>query len=105
MYDFDKAINRRKTDSFKWNVKENELPMWVADMDFETDPEIVEAFRERLSLPVFGYGRLTDEWFDAYINWWKKRHGFEMQKDSLLFCSGVVPGITSVIRHFTVPGD
>ena len=105
MYDFDKVINRRETDSFKWNVKENELPMWVADMDFETAPEIVEAFRERLSLPVFGYGRLPDEWYDAYINWWKKRHGFEMQRDSLLFCSGVVPGITSVIRHFTAPGD
>ena len=105
MYDFDKVINRRETDSFKWNVKENELPMWVADMDFEAAPDIVEAFRERLSLPVFGYGRLPDEWYDAYINWWKKRHGFEMQRDSLLFCSGVVPGITSVIRHFTAPGD
>ena len=61
MYDFDKVINRRKTDSFKWNVKENELPMWVADMDFETAPEIVEALRDRLRLPVFGYGRLPDE--------------------------------------------
>ena len=105
MYDFDKVINRRETDSFKWNVKENELPMWVADMDFEAAPDIVEAFRERLSLPVFGYGRLPDEWYDAYINWWKKRHRFEMKKNSLLFCSGVVPGITSVIRHFTAPGD
>ncbi len=105
MYDFDKVINRRGTDSFKWNVKENELPMWVADMDFEAAPEIVEAFRERLRLPVFGYGRLTGEWYDAYINWWKVRHRFEMKKDGLLFCSGVVPGITSVIRHFTAPGD
>ena len=74
-------------------------------MDFEAAPEIVEAFRERLSLPVFGYGRLPDEWYDAYINWWKKRHRFDMKRDSLLFCSGVVPGITSVIRHFTAPGD
>ncbi len=74
-------------------------------MDFETAPEIVEAFRERLSLPVFGFGRLPDEWYDAYINWWIKRHHFGMKKDSLLFCSGVVPGITSVIRHFTVTGD
>lgn len=105
MYDFDKIIDRRGTDSFKWDIAENELPMWVADMDFAAAPEIVEAFAERLKHPVFGYGKLPDEWYEAYINWWKKRHHFEMRKDSLIFCSGVVPGITSVIRHFTVPGD
>ena len=105
MYDFDKIIDRRGTDSFKWDIAENELPMWVADMDFAAAPEIVEAFAERLKHPVFGYGKLPDEWYEAYISWWKKRHHFEMRKDSLIFCSGVVPGITSVIRHFTVPGD
>lgn len=105
MYDFDKIIDRRGTDSFKWDIAENELPMWVADMDFAAAPEIVEAFAERLKHPVFGYGKLPDEWYEAYIGWWKKRHHLEMRKDSLIFCSGVVPGITSVIRHFTVPGD
>ena len=105
MYDFDKIIDRRGTDSFKWDIAENELPMWVADMDFAAAPEIVEAFAERLKHPVFGYGKLPDEWYEAYISWWKKRHHFEMRKDNLIFCSGVVPGITSVIRHFTVPGD
>ena len=105
MYDFDKIIDRRGTDSFKWDIAENELPMWVADMDFAVAPEIVEAFAERLKHPVFGYGKLPNEWYEAYISWWKKRHHFEMRKDSLIFCSGVVPGITSVIRHFTVPGD
>lgn len=105
MYDFDKIIDRRGTDSFKWDIAENELPMWVADMDFAAAPEIVKAFAERLKHPVFGYGKLPDEWYEAYISWWKKRHHFEMRKDSLIFCLGVVPGITSVIRHFTVPGD
>ena len=105
MYDFDKIIDRRGTDSFKWDIAENELPMWVADMDFAAAPEIVEAFAERLKHPVFGYGKLPNEWYEAYISWWKKRHHFEMRKDNLIFCSGVVPGITSVIRHFTVPGD
>ena len=74
-------------------------------MDFEAAPEIVEAFRERLSLPVFGYGRLPDEWYDAYINWWKKYHGLEMKRQHLLFCSGVVPAISSIVRHLTEPGD
>ena len=65
MYDFDKIIDRRGTDSFKWDIAENELPMWVADMDFAAAPEIVEAFAERLKHPVFGYGKLPNEWYEA----------------------------------------
>lgn len=105
MYDFDSITDRRGTDSIKWDVDENELPMWVADMDFPTAPEIVNAFSERLNHSVFGYGKLKTEWFNAYINWWKSRHDFEMKKEGLIFCSGVVPGITSIIRHLTAPGD
>ena len=57
MYDFDKDINRRHTNSLKWDVEENELPMWVADMDFETAPEIIEALHKRVNHGIFGYGR------------------------------------------------
>ena len=105
MYDFDSVINRRNTDSIKWNVKENELPMWVADMDFPAAPEIINALRDRLRFPVFGYGRPDDQWYDAYINWWKKYHGLEMKRQHLLFCSGVVPAISSIVRHLIEPGD
>ena len=105
MYDFDRMIDRRNTDSIKWDVKENELPMWVADMDFPAAPEIVESFYDRLRHPVFGYSKLSDEWYDAYINWWRIYHGMNMNREHLMFCAGVVPAISSVIRHLTSPGD
>ena len=105
MYNFDKLTDRRRTDSIKWDVKDNELPMWVADMDFPVAPEIQEAFLERLRQPVFGYGRPGDEWYDAYIGWWKTCHDLDMGREELVFCSGVVPAISSLIRHLTAPGD
>ena len=105
MYDFDSIIDRRSTDSFKWDVGENELPMWVADMDFAAAPEIVEAFFERLKHGIFGYCKLNDEWYDAYTEWWKRRHALEMDRDGLIFASGVVPAILSVVKHLTSPGD
>lgn len=56
-FDFDKIINRRNTNSIKWDVAENELPMWVADMDFETSPAIIDAVASRVALGHFGYSR------------------------------------------------
>ena len=103
-YDFDSVINRRGTDSMKWNVRENELPMWVADMDFKAAPEILDGIRERLDHGILGYPIIQDEWYDAYVNWWEKRHGFRMKKDGLVFCAGVIPAISSMIRAFTEPG-
>lgn len=105
MYDFDNVINRRNTDSIKWDVAENELPIWVADMDFSVAPEIAEAITERTNHPVFGYSKLCDEWYDSYINWWKRYHGISMDRNSLLFCPGVVPAISSMIRQLTSPGE
>ena len=104
-YDFDTPINRRNTNSLKWDVAENELPMWVADMDFATAPEVREAIRKRASHGVFGYSVVPDEWCQAYIGWWQKRHGFSMQKDWLVFCTGVVPAISSTVRKLTTPAE
>lgn len=104
-YDFDSVINRRGTDSLKWDVRENELPMWVADMDFKAAPEILDGIRERLDHGILGYPVIPDEWYDAYINWWEKRHGFRMKKEGLIFCVGVIPAISSMIRDFTEPGS
>lgn len=96
-YDFDKIIDRRGTNSLKWDVPENELPMWVADMDFETAPEIQKAILDRAAHGVFGYSVIPKEWNNAYANWWERRHGFRMEPDWLLFCSGVIPAISGVI--------
>lgn len=104
-YDFDTVINRKNTASLKWDVAENELPMWVADMDFQTAPEIREAIESRAAHGVFGYSVIPDEWYDAYIGWWKNRHGFEMEKDWLIFCTGVIPAISSIVRKITTPAE
>ena len=104
-YDFDSVLNRRNTFSYKWNVKENELPMWVADMDFQTAPEITQALSDRVKSGVFGYTIVPDEWYNAYIGCWKTRHGFEMKKEWLSFCTGVIPAITSCVKRLTNHGD
>ena len=105
MYDFDTPINRRKTASLKWDVKENELPMWVADMDFQTVPEIREALEKRVAHGVFGYTIIPETWNQAYVNWWEKRHDFSVESGWLVFCTGVVPAISSAVRKLTTPGE
>ena len=102
-YDFDTPVNRRGTGSMKWDVPENVLPMWVADMDFKTAPEIIDAIRERAEHGVFGYTDVDQRWYDAYINWWDKRHGLKMKPEWLIFCTGVVPAISSIVRKITTP--
>ena len=87
---FDKEINRRNTNAEKWKVEENELPMWVADMDFEAAPSIRKALETRVKHGVFGYSGITDEWYEAYIGWWKSRHNFTMEKDWLILESPLV---------------
>lgn len=104
-YDFDKPVDRRNTHSLKWNVKENELPMWVADMDFQTAPEIRAAIQKRAAHGVFGYSIVPDEWYQAYVGWWERRHGFSMEKEWLIFCTGVVPAISSMVRKLTTAGE
>lgn len=104
-YDFDEIINRHGTYSFKWDIGENELPMWVADMDFKTAPEIITALTERAQHGVFGYTIVPDEWYEAYISWWKNNHGVEYHKDELIFSTGVIPIISSCVRKLTTAGE
>lgn len=102
---FDEVRNRRNTQSLKWHVSERELPMWVADMDFQAAPEIREALQKRVEHGIFGYPSLPDEWFEAYIGWWKQRHAFVMKQKWLLFCIGIIPAIASVVRHLTAEDE
>ena len=104
-FNFDKEINRRNTNAEKWKVEKNELPMWVADMDFEAAPAIRKALESRFKHGIFGYAGITDEWYEAYIGWWKHRHNFNMQKDWLIFTTGVVPAISSMVRKLTTPAE
>lgn len=104
-YDFDTVVNRRGTDASKWEVGADELPMWVADMDFQTAPEIREALTKRVEHGVFGYTEVPERWRQAYVNWWKKRHGFAMEGEALIFCTGVIPAISSAVRKLTTPNE
>lgn len=105
IYDFDKIIDRRGSGSLKWNVAVNELALWVADMDFEAAPPILRAVKNRAEHGVFGYGEVTDDWYDAVIGWWKRRHGYEIPRRSLVFSTGVVPAISSSVRRLTAPNE
>lgn len=104
-YDFDKLTERRNTNSMKWDVGAGELPMWVADMDFETAPEITAAIKRKADLGIFGYTIVPDAWYEAIIRWWEQRHGFTMKKDWLMFCTGVVPAISSIVRKVTTVAE
>lgn len=105
MYQFDRLIERRGTNSLKWKVKENELPMWVADMDFQTAPEIIEALHKRVQHGVFGYTVVPDSWREAVSDWWERRHHFRIEKEWLLFCTGVIPAISAAVSSMTAPGE
>ncbi len=105
MSDFDRIIDRRPFHSLKWNVAEGELPLWVADMDFEAPPCVRAALRKRLDHGIFGYTEVPDEWYDAYRNWWAERHGLTLEKDWLIFVTGVVPAISSLVRKLTTPNE
>ncbi len=101
-YDFDRIIDRRNTGSLKWDEsREGELPLWVADMDFETAPCVKESLQKRVEHGIFGYSIIPPEWADSYIYWWKKRHNFTINRDSLIFSTGVVPAISSCVRKLT----
>lgn len=104
-YNFEKVINRKNTESLKWDINENVLPLWVADMDFEVAPEIKAALEKRLSLSVYGYTITPDKWYEAYQRFYLERHGLTIEKDELLFSAGVVPTISSAVRAFTKEGD
>lgn len=104
-YCFDELVERRGTGSLKWDVGEKELPMWVADMDFPTAPIVREAIERRAAHGVFGYGVVTPEWYGAVSGWWERRHDFKIEEEWLIFCTGVVPAISSIVRKLTTPGE
>ena len=104
-YDFDQVVDRRGTHAAKWDVAGHELPMWIADMDFFTAPEIIAAVRDRASHGIYGYTDVPEAWYDAILGWWRDRHGFHMERDWLIFSTGVVPTISSVVRKLTTPGE
>jgi cystathionine beta-lyase len=110
-YDFDARICRRGTNCSKWDGaarvfgREGLLPFWVADMDFKSAPEIIEALRERVEFGVFGYPVMTGEARSAVADWERRRHGWNIDAGDVAFVPGVVTGLSAAVRAFTEPGD
>lgn len=110
-YNFDKKIDRRNTDSKKWNNlkdaygSEDLLPLWVADMDFESPREIKEALKSRIDHGVFGYPYVDDTVYESIIRWVKNKHNWKIKKEWIVFNPGVVPGLNISVRIISDEGD
>ncbi len=110
-YDFDKPIDRRGTDSVKFDLagklfgSEDILPMWVADMDFEVPDFIREAIMERAAHPVYGYTFRPRRFFESAASWLHRRHGWSVSPDAFSFSPGIVPALNMIVMAFTKPGD
>lgn len=105
IYDFDKTISRHNTNSVKWDIRPSVLPMWVADMDFETAPAVKAAVQQRAEHGIFGYVHVPGTYYDAIINWFSRRHHWQMEKEWIIYTTGVVPAISAIIKAMTQPGD
>jgi cystathionine beta-lyase len=106
-----KYINRRNTNSTKWDGQtgmygeEGLHPMWVADMDFQVPACVQEALHEYVEMGVFGYYRIPDSYYQACIDWEAENHGYVMQKEWICFSPGVVSAFNWIIQFMTDPGD
>lgn len=104
--DFDALIPRRGSNSYKWDsTPEGVLPMWVADMDFRTAPAVVEALQRRVAHGIFGYTKVPPAYYQAVVDWFAKRHGWQIDPEWITYTTGVVPALSAIIKAFTTPGD
>ena len=106
-YNFDEIIPRRETNSYKWDAakEENVLPMWVADMDFRTAPAVVEALRKRVEHGIFGYTKVPAAYYETVVDWFRRRHHWTIEKEWIIYTTGVVPALSAIIKALTSPGD
>ena len=106
-YDFSRPTERRGTDSYKWDSapETDIIPLWVADMDFETFPGITETLQRRVAHGIFGYTRVPEAYYEAVCNWFGKHHGWHINREDIIYTSGVVPAVSAVIKALTLPGD
>ena len=106
-YDFDELIERRGTGCVKWdeNPSGDIIPLWVADMDFKAAPAILDAVRKRAEHGVFGYTHVGDDYYDAIISWFQRRHHWTIHREEIMYTTGVVPAMSVAIKALTMPGE
>jgi cystathionine beta-lyase len=106
-YDFDELVERRGTGCVKWDEMPSDdiIPLWVADMDFKAAPAIQEAIRKRAEHGVFAYTLVEEPYYEAVISWFQRRHQWTIQREEILYTTGVVPGMSVAIKALTMPGE
>ena len=105
-WDFDEVVDRSGTWSIKYGrASEGQIPMWIADMDFRTAPAVSSAMKERLNRDVLGYTYTPEEFYQSIIDWEKEMHGWQVDKEWVSYCPGVITSINQAYLTFTHPGD
>lgn len=110
-YDFDKVIDRRGTDTVKYDLLEplfgrkDLIPLWVADMDFEVPPVIREAIVRRAEHGIYGYTVRSSGFYASVAEWLERRHGWKVDTGKIDFSPGIVPALVLSVLGFTEPGD
>lgn len=106
-YNFDEIISRKNTNSVKWDLAKDAevLPMWIADMDFKTAPEILETISEKVSHGIFGYSDIPDNFHQSIVDWWKDNHDFYIEKEWLLPVPGMIVSLSAIVRTFMKPDE
>ncbi len=105
-YNFDDIANLRGTDSSRYlNIKNDELNLTIADMDFKVLPEIIKALEERISIGAFPYSEVPEEFFTSFISYQKKRHNNIIKRSNLLFSTSVIASLDSILDVYTDKGD
>lgn len=110
-YNFNQVIERKNTNCLKYDSAirrgkpEHVLPLWVADMDFQTAPEIIEEIKERVEHGIFGYSEPQETYFEALQDWMKQKHAWDIQQNWLVKTPGVVFALATAVRTFTNEGD
>lgn len=104
---FDELIDRRGTGCVKWDESPSPdvIPLWVADMDFRAAPAILDVVKKRAEHGVFGYTVVGDEYYEAIISWFQRRHDWTIHREEILYTTGVVPAMSVAIKALTMPGE
>ena len=113
IYDFESVISRKGKGSVKWDqmrqwmpdVADDVVPLTVADMEFRTAPEITKGLQAYLEDNVLGYSIPTEDYYQAVVDWQKRRHNFELEKEWILTSPGVVSALYAAVRAYTQPGE
>lgn len=103
------CVERKGTGTLKWDSLQEVfgdadlLPLWVADMEIQSPPSAREAMQKRIEHGTFGYGKVTDDYYEAFFGWQKKHHGVELTKENVRFATGVVGSLYAAVRAYTQP--